>query len=234
MPNRKILLIVITLLVSLCSICYELLLAQALSLFLRNTVLRYCVTIGLYLFAMGLGARSVEGKMLDQPRKQLLRVEILLTAAGGFLMLWLYGMDYLLGAGWLFSLLAHALILIIGYLTGMELPILMELMKEDDPQAESRVLAFSYFGAVLGTFVFAFIYYPLTGLLTAAFVTGMLNGCAGLLTHYIDAESDTAPTKSFYAMLYLQLALFVMMCVCLMFVPGINEFCLRLYLNQGV
>lgn len=234
MPDRKNLLIIITLTVSFCSICYELLLAQSLSLFLRNTVLRYSVTIGLYLFAMGLGARSVEGKRLEYPRLELLKTEILLTAAGGFLMLWLYGLDRILGAGLIFASCAHLLILIVGYLTGKELPLLMELMKEEDAQAESRVLAFSYFGAVLGTFCFAFIYYPVTGLILAAFLTGLFNSGAGLLTTYLDAAPSPEEARRFYPLLYVQVALFVAMAVCLIFSGALHDFCLNLYLREGV
>ena len=39
-----------------CGLSYELILAQGLSAFLDNTVLRYSTTIGLYMFALGLGA----------------------------------------------------------------------------------------------------------------------------------------------------------------------------------
>lgn len=234
MPDRKTLLIIITVVVSLCSICYELLLAQSLSLFLRNTVLRYSVTIGLYLFAMGLGARTVEGRQLQYPRRELLKTELLLTIAGGFLMLWLYGLDRLLGAGILFAALAHGLILLVGYLTGKELPILMELMKDEVPHAESKVLGYSYFGAVIGTMIFAFVYYPVTGLITAAFITGLLNSCAGLLTNYLEAEPDKEEAARFYPLLYVQVVLFVVMAVGLIFTPGIREWCLALYLNKGV
>ncbi len=234
MPDRKTLLIIITLTVSFCSICYELLLAQALSLFLRNTVLRYSMTIGLYLFAMGLGARTVEGQALRRPRRQLLKVEILLTLTGGFVMLWLYGLDRLLGTGWLFALSAHGLILLVGYLTGKELPILMDLMKTEDDHAESRVLGYSYLGAVVGTFVFAFVYYPVTGLITAAFLTGLLNSVAGLLTNYLDTRPSKGDAALFYPLLYVQVALFVAMAVCLIYAPGLKEFCLDLYLRKGV
>ena len=234
MPDRKTLLLFITVVVSLCSICYELLLAQSLCLFLRNTVLRYSVTIGLYLFAMGLGARSVEGGGLRNPRCQLLMTEIWLTFAGGFLMLWLYGLDRLFGSGPLFAVLSHGLILLVGYLTGKELPILMELMKDEVPHAESKVLGFSYFGAVIGTMVFAFIYYPVTGLVMAAFITGLLNSCAGLLTNYLDTEPDREEARRFYPLLYFQVALFIVMAIGLIFTPGIKEFCVDLYLNKGV
>lgn len=231
MFDRKTLLIVITLIVSFCSICYELLLAQALSLFLSNTVLRYSITIGLYLFAMGLGARTVEGQVLESPRRQLLLVEIYLTGIGGFLLLWLYVLDSILGVGLLFGLIAHGLILLIGFLTGKELPILIELMKSEDDQAESKVLAYSYFGAVIGTFVFAFVYYPAVGLILAAVVTGLLNSIAGLLTNYLDTEGGQEKAVRYYSLAYVQVALFVTMALCVMFAPTWQDFLAGMYIK---
>ena len=46
----------ITLIVSACSLLYELLITQTLSLLAGNTVVWYSLTVGVYLSAMGLGA----------------------------------------------------------------------------------------------------------------------------------------------------------------------------------
>ena len=52
-----------TFVLAFCSIVYELLLGQSLSAFLGNTVLRYSVTIGLYMLSMGIGSLLAEGKI---------------------------------------------------------------------------------------------------------------------------------------------------------------------------
>ena len=49
-------LLTITVIVSACSLLYELLIAQTLSLLAGNTVVWYSLTVGAYLGAMGLGA----------------------------------------------------------------------------------------------------------------------------------------------------------------------------------
>lgn len=234
MSRRGGLIILITVIVSFCSISYELLLAQSLSAFLENTVLRYSVTIGLYLFAMGVGARVVEGRFLQHSLFQLLRIETALTFIGGFLVIGLYGLDFLIGEKWIFSVIAHLLIFVIGFFTGMELPLLMDLYKEENPDNENTVLAFSYFGAVIGTVVFAFWFYPMAGLLQTAFVAGALNGCAGLMLNFCRSKNDQNLSKRFYMVLYVQLFLFFVISICWLNSGVINQFCLQLYLNRGV
>ncbi len=73
-----------TFILAFCSIVYELLLGQSLSAFLGNTVLRYSVTIGLYMLSMGIGSLLAEGRFVKHPVITLLRVEIALTVTGGF------------------------------------------------------------------------------------------------------------------------------------------------------
>lgn len=62
---------IFTLVLAFCSIVYELLLGQSLSAFMGNTVLRYSVTIGLYLFSMGMGALFAEGPLLGRVGQNL-------------------------------------------------------------------------------------------------------------------------------------------------------------------
>jgi spermidine synthase len=231
MPNRRGLVILITLVVSFCSISYELLLAQALSAFLENTVLRYSVTIGLYLFALGLGARAAEGRMLQQPVLQLLKIETALTLIGGFLIVGLYGLDNVFGAALIFSAFVHGLILMIGFLSGMELPLLMAMLKEEN--SENVILGFSYFGAVIGTFVFAAWFYPVAGLMQTAFIVGALNGCAGVMLNLFRDKINPEFSKSFYITLYLQLFLFFLISACWLNSDAISHYCLQLYLNRG-
>lgn len=231
MPKRGGLIIVITMIVSFCSISYELLLAQALSAFLENTVLRYSVTVGLYLFALGLGARAAEGRMLQQPVYQLLKIETALTLIGGFLIIALHGLDNVFGATLAFSIIVHCLILMIGFLSGMELPLLMAMHKEEN--SENVILGFSYFGAVIGTFVFAVWFYPVAGLMQTAFIVGALNGCAGVMLNLFRDKISPEFSRNFYIILYIQLFLFFSISVCWLNSDAISHYCLQLYLNRG-
>ncbi len=72
-----------TIVVAACSILYELLLAQTLTALLGNTVLRYSITIGCYLGALGLGAMLAGTRDGADPVPRLVRVELALSALGG-------------------------------------------------------------------------------------------------------------------------------------------------------
>src|SRR5262249_12617954 len=82
----------LTAVIALCSIVYELLLAQTLSALLGNTVLRYSVTIGCFLGALGLGAILCGSDATDAARR-LTRVELALSALGGVAVPLFYVLD---------------------------------------------------------------------------------------------------------------------------------------------
>ncbi len=83
MTKRVSVIYLITFIVAFCSIVYELLMAQTLSLLTGNSVLRYSTTIGLYLASLGLGAFLCTNKRLVRPVETLWKVEILLSLIGG-------------------------------------------------------------------------------------------------------------------------------------------------------
>jgi hypothetical protein len=114
----------------MCSLLYELLLAQTLSALLGNTVLRYNLTIGCYLGALGLGAILCGSRPAD-PVPRLIRVEIGLSVLGGVSVILFYFLDMLhryffslvpAGSWWQptagvgFLVATHALIVAIGLL----------------------------------------------------------------------------------------------------------------------
>ena len=155
----------LTFLLGFCSIVYELLLGQSLSAFLGNTVLRYSVTIGLYMLSMGIGALLAEGRWTRHAAATLLKVEILLTVTGGFSVIFLLVLNSIGIPDLLFSALAHLLIVLIGVLTGFEIPLLIELRGPELEGSERGVLGIDYLGAFCGTVAFAFVFYPLFGLI---------------------------------------------------------------------
>ena len=167
-------------LVAFCSICYELILAQSLSAFLENTVLRYSITIGLYMFAMGMGALVVERRR-GSAVCLLWKIEVALTIIGALGIPSLFLAEHLLSSRWFFALWAHGLILLIGFLTGFELPLVLRMVGEKDPGLRHKILAFDYAGAFAGSLFFVFFIYPLIGLVPAGSVVALLNAVAGLL-----------------------------------------------------
>ncbi len=169
---------VLAMILAFCSIVYELVIAQSLSVFLGNTVLRYCTTVGLYLGAMGIGAFLVRGRLRKTPAKYLVRVETLLSIVGGCCVVFLFIIDGLQMGSILF-VVAHLLIIVIGVLTGLELPLLNELQHRDDRQM-NIILGMNYIGAVAGAIVFA-VMLSQSGLLAIAFGVGAINALCGVL-----------------------------------------------------
>jgi len=222
---------VFTFLLAFCSIVYELLLGQSLSAFLGNTVLRYSVTIGLYMLSMGIGSLLAEGRVVKHVVTTLLKVEILLTITGGFSVIALLLIDSLGPSDLVFSLFAHLLIILIGILTGLEIPLLIELRNLEVDGSERSVLGIDYLGAFFGTVVFAFVFFPVVGLIPTAFMVALLNAFVGicLLTQWRKVHEEQRRTTG--TLIGVQVVLFVVLALVLRSADDVNEMFLNVYLG---
>ncbi len=222
---------VLTFLLAFCSIVYELLLGQSLSAFLGNTVLRYSVTIGLYMLSMGIGSLLAEGRVVKHVVTTLLKVEILLTITGGFSVIALLLIDSLGPSDLVFSLFAHLLIILIGILTGLEIPLLIELRNLEVDGSERSVLGIDYLGAFFGTVVFAFVFFPVVGLIPTAFMVALLNAFVGicLLTQWRKVHEEQRRTTG--TLIGVQVVLFVVLALVLRSADDVNEMFLNVYLG---
>ncbi|MFA6028386.1 MAG: hypothetical protein WC969_00895 [Elusimicrobiota bacterium] len=182
-------LFLLTAVVSFCSIVYELLLAQSMSATLGDSFLRYNVTIGLYLASLGLGAMLCSRRKKDDLLLLLADVEIALTflgALGPLLILLVDAAAFKAAARWsgAYPVLTlgfdHGLIVLIGLLSGFELPLLMRLGKGEGADRSTEVLAVDYFGTLLGAAAFPLVLLPGPGLLSTAALTALLNGLCAL------------------------------------------------------
>ena len=219
-------------LLAFCSIVYELLLGQSLAAFMGNTVLRYSVTIGLYMMSMGIGALLAEGRFIKQPVITLLQVEIGLTITGGFSVLLLLLLSTFNLPDLLFSGLAHLLIIIIGILTGFEIPLLIELRNLEQHDKELSVLGVDYLGAFFGTIVFAFLFYPAIGLIKSAFMVAFINAFVGVCLLSQWQKVHAQQRSRFHKLLGLQAILFVVLILCIGSADSINELFLMQYLSM--
>ena len=221
-----------TFILAFCSIAYELLLGQSLSAFLGNTVLRYSVTIGLYMLSMGIGSLLAEGRFVKHPVTTLLKIELLLTVTGGFSVIALLVLNSVGTPELLFSALAHFLIIIIGIFTGFEIPLLIQLKNIETGQSESSVLGVDYLGAFCGTIVFAFVFYPIVGLIPTAFFVASLNAVVGVCLLTQASKVQSQEKRQYRTLIVLQSVLLVILVVCLSSASDINELFLRYYLGS--
>jgi spermidine synthase len=215
-----------------CSIAYELLLGQSLSAFMGNTVLRYSITIGLYMLSMGIGALLAEGRFLKHPITVLMKIELLLTISGALSVLVLLVLSSLGLPGLIFGAVAHLLIVAIGIFTGFEIPLLIHLKSLETKRTEGTVLGIDYLGAFFGTIAFAFVFYPIVGLIPTAFLVASLNALVGI--GMLTQRSKLTPEERgpFKTLMIVQSALLVVLVTCLVRSADINELFLKYYLRS--
>jgi spermidine synthase len=204
----------LTLIFAFCSVVYELILAQTLSILLGHTLLRYAVTIGLYIFSLGLGSLFVWWLPAVDPVRRLLWVEIFLSPLGVLLPFVLFAVDHV-WREWLGSSLVvwalHSFVVVIGILSGIELPCLMqwaEVRNAEDSEAAQKVLAVDYIATFLGTVAFPVWIYSHWGLVAGAAAVGGLNALGCIFLLLVARRSAAGFALGFAGVLFLSVLMF--------------------------
>ncbi len=160
-----------------CGIVYELLVGSISSYFLGNSVEQYSLTIGFFLFAMGLGSwisRAVHEKLI----RRLVALELWLGLFGGLTVPALYLANAYTSV---YKYLMIVIILIIGTLIGLEIPLLTRILRRHGSLRIilSNVLAVDYVGALAAAVLFPFFCLPVLGAFHTSLLAGALNVGAG-------------------------------------------------------
>lgn len=178
---------VCTIVLAACSMVYELILAQTVASVMGNTLLRYNITIGLYIASLGVGALIYKLKSPAQLETRLIYVEVWLAIIGtaspfiivlldsGF---WIVKSHSLMNDGLITILmhgLVHSLIVIIGILSGMELHLLMDIAFARQRTRFNNILTADYLGTLLAAILFPLVLLPRLGLFGLACCVGLLN-----------------------------------------------------------
>ncbi|WP_128895161.1 polyamine aminopropyltransferase [Longirhabdus pacifica] len=162
--------------VSICGIVFQVMLGALGSYTLGDSVKQYALTIGLFLSGMGIGSALSE-KVMKQLIRRFVQIELLIGVIGGcssFVLFFIlaYG-DFTAGQFYL-----YLVTLIIGMLTGLEVPILIRRASEigvELNKSTARVLFSDYAGSLVGALAFVFLLRPWLGLIKTAFLIGMIN-----------------------------------------------------------
>ena len=168
--------------VAACGLVYELAAGALASYLLGDSVLQFSTVIGCYLFAMGIGSwasRFVEQQLVAQ----FLRIELLVGLIGGLMPAGLFVAHSLLpaGADAPFRVLLYALVGVVGVLVGLEIPLVMRILKRQFSQRYalkdlvSQVLTFDYLGALVVALAFPLLFVPHLGLVRTGLFFGLLN-----------------------------------------------------------
>ncbi len=161
------------LVVALCGIAYELIIATVSSYLLGNSVYQFSITIGLFMFAMGIG--SYLTKLLSKDLvATFVKIEIAVSVVGGVSSMLLF---IVFPYRVFFEPVQYTLILAIGTLVGLEIPILTRVLSRSESLRDSiaKVLSLDYIGALIGSVSFPLLLLPYLGLFRSSFSIALLN-----------------------------------------------------------
>ena len=164
--------------VAACGLVYELAAGALASYLLGDSVLQFSTVIGAYLFAMGIGSylsRFFERQLVAH----FLRIELLVGLVGGLMPAALFALFNLSAGSFRFAL--YSLVLLVGTLVGLEIPLVMRILKRHFSaryalkDLVSQVLTFDYLGALAVSVAFPLILVPHLGLIRTGAFFGLLN-----------------------------------------------------------
>ncbi|RHX92578.1 polyamine aminopropyltransferase [Leptospira stimsonii] len=166
------------LIISSCGLVYELLAGTIASYLLGETVTQFSLIIGTYLFSMGVGSwlsKYVEKDLIPK----FLEIELAIGLVGGFSAAILY---LSFGQIRFFQVPLFLLVILVGILVGLEIPVLLRILKKELQFKElvSRVLSLDYVGALLASILFPIFFAPKLGLIRTSFLFGILNAGVAL------------------------------------------------------
>jgi spermidine synthase len=181
-----ILLFISVLLIAACGLIYELVAGTLASYLLGDSILQFSTVIGTYLFAMGIG--SALSRYLNRGLVyRFIWIELLLGVIGGFSSALLM-LAFAFTQG--FSIILYALVLVMGVLVGLEIPLLMRIVKDryNFRDVIAHVLTFDYLGALAASLIFPIILVPRLGLVRSAMLFGLINVAVALWSTFIFAN----------------------------------------------
>lgn len=176
--KRTPLLFLNVIIIATCGLIYELLAGTLSSYVLGDSVTQFSLIIGIYLFAMGVGSwlsKYVEKHIAEK----FVDIELAVAVIGGFsaplLFLTFAYVSY-------FSIVLYTAVFLIGMLVGLEIPLLMRILKDelDFKELVSRVLALDYVGALVASLLFPIVLVPRLGLNRTSLLFGMLNAAVAM------------------------------------------------------
>ena len=174
------LLFVTTLIISICSIIYELLISAISSYIQGDSVTQFSITIGLYMSAMGIGSylsKYVKNKLFNK----FIFIEMSIGLLGGFSTFILFMANIYTEV---YALVMYVLIILIGIFVGMEIPILTRIIEENNSDVRknlANIFTFDYIGGLVGSIAFPIFLFPKLGFITTALLVGSINISTAIL-----------------------------------------------------
>ena len=174
--RNAIVLYLAVLLTGSCGLAYEYTLSKLASDLLGNSTRQWALIIGVMMFFMGLGANSQRALPSQRLFGAFVLLEALLSLLGGLsslVLVWIY-------AYWQshYVLWQYLLIGAIGFLIGLEIPIITRINESFTPELKvniGRTLQMDYVGALGGALLWSYWLIPYLPLSRAAAILGLAN-----------------------------------------------------------
>jgi spermidine synthase len=174
-----LLLLISVFVVATCGLIYELVAGTLASYLLGDSITQFSTIIGVYLFSMGIG--SYLSKFFNRNLiGWFVQIEILVGFIGGISSSLLFLLFEQIES---FRILLYLLVSLTGILVGLEIPLLMRILKDryEFKDLVSRVFTFDYIGALLASLIFPMLLVPYLGLIKTSFFFGILNVSVALI-----------------------------------------------------
>ncbi|HLW77903.1 MAG TPA: polyamine aminopropyltransferase [Bryobacteraceae bacterium] len=173
-------------LIAACGLIYELVAGTLASYLLGDSVFQFSTVIGSYLFAMGVGS-YLSRFMTRGLVARFISIELMVGLVGGFSSAALFlAFAYTQG----FQLILYAVVIAIGVLVGLEIPLLMRILKNrlEFREMVAHVLTFDYLGALAASLLFPILLVPKLGMVRSALLFGLINAGVALWSTYLFRE----------------------------------------------
>ncbi len=169
----QLLLLLSVFVVATCGLIYELVAGTLASYLLGDSVTQFSIIIGTYLFSMGIGSffsRFFNTNLI----RWFIQIEILVGLVGGFSSTILY---LLFEHAAYFKLILYLLVGLTGILVGLELPLLMRILKDriEFSDLVSKIFTVDYIGALLASIIFPLVLIPYLGIMKTSLFFGLFN-----------------------------------------------------------
>jgi spermidine synthase len=173
--------------VASCGLAYELIAGALSSYLLGDSITQFSTVIGCYLFAMGVGSwlsRYVERNLIAR----FIQIELMVGVLGGFSAAGLFFIFVWFSSP--FKLALYLAVFGIGVLVGLEIPLIMRILKRDlaFKDVVSQVLTFDYLGALVVSILFPLLLVPHLGLVRSGLLFGLLNVLVALWALWLFRE----------------------------------------------
>lgn len=180
--NRSLLFLTV-LVIATCGLIYELLVGTLASYLLGDSITQFSTVIGVYLFALGIGA-WLSGFIDKGVPQRFVEIELAVALCGGISAPFLF---FTFSSGASFRVTLYALVTVIGTLVGLEIPLLMRILKEQLQFKDlvARVLTFDYLGSLFASLLFPIVLVPKLGLVRTSLLFGLINALVGLWSTWL-------------------------------------------------